>query len=59
MSDLNRDLRAVREQLPSLDGGTYLNTGGVGPLPLAAARALGEWSRQAPHRGRGRAAGFE
>ncbi len=52
------DLRAVRAQLPSLAAGASLNTGGCGPLPLAAARALEEWAREAVGRVRGSLAAF-
>ncbi len=59
MTATSPDLSAVRAQLPSLEGSAYLNTGGCGPFPLAAARALAEWCESAPRRGRGSAAGFE
>lgn len=52
------DLRAVRAQLPCLDAGTYLNTGGTGPLPRCAAEALRAWAAAAPARERGSLEGF-
>lgn len=45
--------------LPSLRTATYLNTGGCGPLPVAADRALREWSRASLHRVRGSLEAFE
>ncbi len=52
-------LRAVRAQLPSLAPGAYLNAGGCGPLPLAAAAALRDWADDAVGRVRGSLASFE
>ena len=52
------DLRAVREQLPCLGGGAYLNSGAIGPLALPAARALARWAEDAPARARGSLEGF-
>ena len=48
----------MRAQLPSLAVETYLNSGGSGPLPVAAADALEGWARDAVGRGRGSGAGF-
>lgn len=59
MAAADPDLRAVRASLPSLGKEVYLNTGGCGPLPVAAARALSAWAESAPHRGRGSGPGFE
>ncbi len=53
MAAVEPDLRDVRAQLPSLGVGAYLNTGGCGPLPLAAAAALERWAREAVGRVRG------
>jgi L-cysteine/cystine lyase len=52
------DLHAVRALLPSLRSDAYLNTGGCGPFPVAAARALRDWSEAAASSARGSAAGF-
>jgi len=35
-------LAAVREALPALGAGIYLNTGAVGPLPAETAAAMAE-----------------
>jgi L-cysteine/cystine lyase len=55
---VTHDLDAVRAQLPSLAGRAYLNSGGCGPLPLAAAEAIAAWAGEAARRPRGSAEGF-
>ena len=35
-------LAAVREALPALSAGIYLNTGSVGPMPAETAAAMAE-----------------
>ena len=35
-------LRAVREAIPALAAGIYLNTGSVGPLPAETAAAMAD-----------------
>ena len=59
MARVDPDLRAVRAQLPSLAAAAYLNAGGCGPLPLAAADALRAWAESATGRVRGSLAAFE
>jgi L-cysteine/cystine lyase len=59
MARVQPDPSAVRAMLPSLRTATYLNTGGCGPLPVAADRALREGSRASLHRVRGSLAAFE
>ncbi len=49
----------MREQLPLLAAEAYLNTGGAGPMPVVAARALERWAQAAPRRARGSLEGFE
>lgn len=57
MTPLSLPLDAIRDALPVLAGEVYLNTGGAGPLPLVAARAIERATRTALTRGRaGRAA---
>lgn len=52
------DLHAVRARLPSLAAEAYLNTGGCGPLPDVAARAMEAWTARALAGGRGSPEGF-
>lgn len=52
-------MRDVRAQLPSLATAAYLNTGGCGPLPRAAAAALVAWAESALTTVRGSLAAFE
>lgn len=57
MSPLVIPIDAVRDALPVLAAEVYLNTGGGGPLPVAAARAIERATETALVRGRaGRAA---
>jgi L-cysteine/cystine lyase len=46
------NLTSVRAQLPSLAGEVYLNTGGAGPMPIAAAEAIAEAATRSASRGR-------
>jgi L-cysteine/cystine lyase len=58
LSDLEK-LAAIREALPALSAGIYLNTGSVGPLPAETAAAMAEmalWERDV---GRANPASFE
>ncbi len=47
------DPGAVRAHLPCLAARSHLNTGGSGPLPDVAARAVAAWAQRALERGRG------
>ena len=47
-----RDLQAVRAELPCLADEVYLNTGGSGPMPSAAARAIAGAASAGAARGR-------
>jgi L-cysteine/cystine lyase len=53
MPDSAVTLAVVRDALPSLARETYLNTGGAGPVPLVAARAVERAVATALRRGRG------
>jgi L-cysteine/cystine lyase len=46
-------LAAVREALPALGAGIYLNTGSVGPLPAETAAAMDEYAGRELRTGRG------
>ncbi len=46
-------LTAVREALPALGAGIYLNTGSVGPLPAETAAAMAEFAKWELDTGRG------
>ncbi len=59
MAGVDTDPRAVRAELPSLETAVYLNSGGCGPLPRAAARALHEGADAALLRVRGSLEAFE
>ena len=59
MTGVDPDLSAVRALLPSVAPGAYLNAGGCGPLPVAAAAALRDWADAALVRVRGSLAAFE
>ena len=52
-------LRAVREALPALSAGIYLNTGSVGPLPAETAAAMAEMAVYERDLGRAHADYFE
>jgi L-cysteine/cystine lyase len=52
-------LPAIRDALPVLATEAYLNTGGAGPLPLAAARAIERATHAALTRGRAGRAAYE
>ena len=46
-------LRAVREAIPALAAGIYLNTGSVGPLPAETAAAMADMAAYERDVGRG------
>jgi L-cysteine/cystine lyase len=52
VTPLSLPLPAIRDALPVLQTEAYLNTGGAGPLPLVAARAIERATRTALTRGR-------
>lgn len=52
-------LAAIREALPALSAGIYLNTGSAGPLPAETAAAMAEIAARERDVGRGHPAVFE
>ena len=52
-------LAAIREALPALSAGIYLNTGSVGPLPAETAAAMADIAARELDVGRGHVAVFE
>ncbi len=52
-------LAAVREALPALGAGIYLNTGSVGPLPAETAAAMDEYAARELRTGRAHPADFD
>jgi L-cysteine/cystine lyase len=58
MSDAEK-LAAVREAIPALGAGIYLNTGSVGPMPAETAAAMAELSLRDRDLGRADQARFE
>ncbi|MEW6581621.1 MAG: aminotransferase class V-fold PLP-dependent enzyme [Actinomycetota bacterium] len=59
MPDARLTLPAIRDALPALADSTYLNTGGAGPLPVTAARAVERAVADALTAGRGSLAAYE
>lgn len=51
-------LAAVREALPALGAGIYLNTGSVGPIPVEAAAAMADFAEWELRTGRGHVDSF-
>jgi L-cysteine/cystine lyase len=52
-------LAAIREALPALSAGIYLNTGSVGPLPAETAAAMADIANRERDVGRGHSTVFE